>query len=66
MCGIINLVACCSSDEHRLNCGLDFLAEVCETFLHYISRGLIFKWYGNSDGGCHDCMRVVSIFHPTT
>ena len=41
-----------SDDEHGLNCGLDFCAEVCKTLLHYINRGLIFKWYENSDGGC--------------
>ena len=38
-------------DQHGLNSGLDFLAEVCETFFHSISRDLIFKWYDNSDGG---------------
>ena len=40
------------ANKYWLNCGFDFLAEVCETFFHYISRDLIFKWYDNSDGGC--------------
>ena len=33
------------ADEHGLNCGLDFRAEVCETFFHHIRRDLIFKCY---------------------
>ena len=41
-----------SADEHGLNGGLDFWAEVCETFFHYIRRDLIFEWYDNSDGRC--------------
>ena len=41
-----------SAGEHELNGGLDFWTEVCETFFHHISRDLIFKLYGNSDGGC--------------
>jgi len=40
-----------SADKHGLNGGLDFWAKVCETFFHYISRDLIFKWYDDSDGG---------------
>ena len=32
-----------SADEHGLNCGLDFRAEVCETFFHLIHRDMIFK-----------------------
>ena len=41
-----------SADEYRLNGGLNFWAEVCEMFFHYIRRDLIFEWYDNSDGGC--------------
>ena len=32
-----------SAYEHGLNCGLDFRAEICETFFHHIRRDLIFK-----------------------
>ena len=41
-----------SADEHGLNCGLDFRAQLCARVFHYISRDLIFIWYDNSDGGC--------------
>ena len=40
------------ADENELNCGLDFRAEVCETFIHHFRRNLIFKWYDDSDGVC--------------
>ena len=40
------------ADEQWLNCGLEFWPEVCKMFLHYISRGQIFKQYDNLEGGC--------------
>ena len=30
-----------SAYEHGLNCGLDFRAEVCETFFHHIRRDMM-------------------------
>ena len=44
-----------SADEHGLNCGLDVRTEDCETFLHYNSRGLIFKW-------CDCINRIFALF----